>query len=84
MILPISTCKFDAKNTPDAFKHVPGLFWRLRDRKTRKKQQNLKKLKTFPQQTASFFFARRKPGGGVYIYIYIYSYELAEAELRGD
>jgi len=26
MILPISICKFDAKNTPDAFKHVPDLF----------------------------------------------------------
>ena len=26
MILPISICKFDAKDTPDAFKHVPGLF----------------------------------------------------------
>jgi len=26
MILPISICKFDATNTPDAFKHVPGLF----------------------------------------------------------
>jgi len=25
MILPISICKFDAKHTPDAFKHVPGL-----------------------------------------------------------
>jgi len=26
MILPIPICKFDAKNTPDAFKHVPDLF----------------------------------------------------------
>ena len=26
MFLSISTCKFDAKNTPDAFKHVPDLF----------------------------------------------------------
>jgi len=22
------TCKFDATNTPDAFKHVPDLFWK--------------------------------------------------------
>ena len=26
MILTISTCKFDAQNTPDAFKHIPDLF----------------------------------------------------------
>jgi len=26
MILPISTCKQNAKNTPYAFKHVPHLF----------------------------------------------------------
>ena len=26
MILPISICKFDAKNIPDAFKHVPDLY----------------------------------------------------------
>ena len=26
MILPISICNFDAKTTPDAFKHVPDLF----------------------------------------------------------
>ena len=26
MVLPISICKFDAANTPDAFKHVPDLF----------------------------------------------------------
>jgi len=44
MILPIVICKFDAKNTPDAFKHVPDLFWRLRDRKhtTNTKPQKIK------------------------------------------
>jgi len=26
MVSPISTCKFDAKNSPDAFKYVPELF----------------------------------------------------------
>jgi len=26
IVFNMSTCKFDAKNTPDAFKHVPGLF----------------------------------------------------------
>ena len=26
MVLPISTSEFDAKNTPDPFKHVPDLF----------------------------------------------------------
>ena len=28
MVLTISTRKLDATNTPDAFKHVPDLFWR--------------------------------------------------------
>ena len=28
MVLPISTCTFDATNTPDAFKQVPDLVWR--------------------------------------------------------
>jgi len=50
MILPISICKFDAKNTPDAFKHAPDLFWRLRDRKTRKKHKTLKNLKLAPKK----------------------------------
>jgi len=26
MVLVISTCKFDAQNIPDAFKHVPDLM----------------------------------------------------------
>ena len=26
MVLPVSICKFDANNTPDAFKHVPDFF----------------------------------------------------------
>ena len=26
MVVLIATCKFDAKNTTDAFKHVPALF----------------------------------------------------------
>ena len=33
MVLPISKCKFDAKQIPDAFQHVPDLFWRARARK---------------------------------------------------
>ena len=28
MVLPIFTCKFDVKNTPDAFQHVPDMFRR--------------------------------------------------------
>ena len=28
MVLSVFTCKFDATNTPDAFKHVPDLFRR--------------------------------------------------------
>ena len=28
MVVTTPTCKFDAKITPDAFKHVPDLFWR--------------------------------------------------------
>ena len=50
MVLPISIWKFDAttyKNTPNAFQHVPDLFWRLRDRKTRKHTKP-KKIKTCP------------------------------------
>jgi len=50
MILPISICNFDAKNTPDAFKHVPGLFWKLRDRKTPKNHKTLKNLKLAPKK----------------------------------
>jgi len=34
MVLLISICKLDAKTNPDAFKHVPDLFWRARGRKT--------------------------------------------------
>ena len=33
MVVLISTCKFDAKTTPDAFQHVPDLFEGPRDRK---------------------------------------------------
>jgi len=28
MVLPISTCKYDAKNTSGAFEHVPDMFGR--------------------------------------------------------
>ena len=35
LVLTISTSKLDAKDTPDAFKHVPDLFWRPRGRKIR-------------------------------------------------
>jgi len=57
MILPISICKFDAKHTPDAFKHIPDPFWRLRDRKTRKKAQNLKQLKTCAEKNSYVYEA---------------------------
>ena len=50
MILRISICNFDAKTTPDAFKYVPDLFWRLRDRKTRKNTKTLKNLKLVPKK----------------------------------
>jgi len=50
------------KNTPHAFKHVPDLFWRLRDRKTRKKTQHLKKLKTCPEKTARWKFLHNPSG----------------------
>ena len=32
MVLLISLCKFDERNIPDAFKHVPDLFEGPRDR----------------------------------------------------
>jgi len=50
MVLRISICKLDAKNIPDAFKHVPDLFRRLQDRKTRTKPNILKTLKTCPEK----------------------------------
>jgi len=34
MISNMSTCKFDAKNTTDEFKHMPDLFWKAPGRKT--------------------------------------------------
>jgi len=50
MVLPIFICKFDTKDIPDAFKHVPDLFWRLRDWKTRTNTQNLKQIKLAPKK----------------------------------
>jgi len=32
-VSPISTCQCDAKNSPDALKHLPDLFWQPRGRK---------------------------------------------------
>jgi len=42
--------QIDAKKISDAFKHIPDLFWVLRDRKTLQNTQNLKKLKSCPEK----------------------------------
>jgi len=51
MVLPISICKLDATNNPDAFTHVPDLVWTAPEPETaNNKQKTLKKLKLGPEK----------------------------------